>query len=139
MANLIFLAYTNEDFFNYRLSRARRVIDNTFGILVAKWRILERPIIAKLETTTLVCLHHFLKKSDTQKVDNQKYCRFNYVDRETESGHIIPGEWRNEVSNGLVGVGRMGGNAYAQGASVMRSMLSNYFMHTAPIEPQWAK
>ncbi|XP_012228802.2 putative nuclease HARBI1 [Linepithema humile] len=51
--------------FNYRLSRARRVIENAFGILVSKWAILKNSICCKPETAesivmALICLHNFL-------------------------------------------------------------------------------
>lgn len=119
------------------------MIENTFGILVSKWRILERPIIAKLETITkivqaLICLHNFLRKGDDKKIESRRYCPSNYVDRETEDGLIIHGEWRNEHVE-LPQAGRMGGNAYAHRASAIRTTFTKYFVDVSPIPPQWTK
>lgn len=51
--------------FNYRLSRARRVVENAFGIMVQKWRIFKVPINAAEDLVELIikastCLHNFL-------------------------------------------------------------------------------
>lgn len=51
--------------FNYRLSRARRCIENTFGILTMKWLCLRRPMLCTPERAQKIIaaccyLHNFL-------------------------------------------------------------------------------
>ena len=89
-----------ESIFNYRLSRARRVIENCFGILVARWRIFCRAIEAKVETVqaivqAAICLHNYLRQTDTAS-----YCLLTsyFVDSFDDSGNTLPGEWHRITS-----------------------------------------
>lgn len=61
--------------FNKRLCRARRVVENVFGILTQKWRIFLRPIESDIQTTVHVvkaacCLHNFIKMKQNTTVVN---------------------------------------------------------------------
>lgn len=84
--------------YNYRLSRARRVVENLFGIMSTRFRVLLKPInLDETKTTKIVlaisALHNFLM---TER-DN-KYSSPSDFDCETDNGEIIPGRWRAEVN-----------------------------------------
>ena len=94
------LSYS-EKIFNYRLSRARRVIENTFGILVSKFRIFERPIALRPDSVDKVikaacALHNWQRKTSAE------YVQPSLIDAENiETHEYTPGNWRNVHSGGL--------------------------------------
>lgn len=58
--------------FNYRLSRARRIVENAFGILTNRFRILHTPINLRVDKIQLVVaasciLHNLLHRKDSQQ------------------------------------------------------------------------
>jgi len=58
--------------FNYRLSRARHIVENAFGVLASVFRIFRKPLIVKPSTAediTLACvyLHNFLRRNSAAK------------------------------------------------------------------------
>ncbi|XP_055846366.1 uncharacterized protein LOC129912239 [Episyrphus balteatus] len=85
-----------ERIFNYRLSRARRIVENVFGILCLRFKMFQRPIKINLEhidAAILACcaLHNFLRAHSLD------YITQKCVDREDfESGTLAPGNWRQE-------------------------------------------
>ena len=106
--------------FNYPLSRARRVIENSFGILAARWRVLRRPIIAnpdkvRLYVQAAVALHNYLRTTESSV-----YCPPGYTDGEDGSGNEIDGRWRQEEDTtlGMQQIGQTGSNRFVRACTV---------------------
>ncbi|XP_011337184.2 protein ANTAGONIST OF LIKE HETEROCHROMATIN PROTEIN 1-like isoform X2 [Ooceraea biroi] len=77
--------------FNYWLSRARRIIENTFGILVSRWRIFRRSICLKPDHVDAIImaainLHNFLMIENNGVTNENTYCPLNYIDTEDNTG-----------------------------------------------------
>ena len=124
----------NKSIFNYRLSRARRTIENTFGIMVLKFRIFRRPIISNPDKVTCItkavcCLHNYLKISEASSPSSSRhYCPPGYIDREDVNGNIIPGDWRLvDNDGGMTNIARLGSNTYSRSAAELRDDFMNYF------------
>jgi len=117
----------DERIFNYRLSRARRVIENTFGIMKTKWQILHSciscsPKNAELIVKALVCLHNFMIVSG-----RAEYCPPGLIDTEQNNGEIQRGTWRDSQTI-FHRLGRVGANRSTRIAYGMRNYLMQYFV-----------
>lgn len=88
--------------FNQILSGARVVVENTFGILVTKFRIFKKPINlqpekAALITLTCILLHNFLRRSTTS---SHIYTPSGTIDTYDNNNLLIePGSWRGEMES----------------------------------------
>ena len=83
-----------ERVFNYRCSRARRVVENGFGILAARWRVLHTPMQVEPKNVrkvirASVALHNVMR-------DKKNHIPRSYLDHEGEDGQIVRGEWRTD-------------------------------------------
>ncbi|XP_018312948.1 putative nuclease HARBI1, partial [Mycetomoellerius zeteki] len=103
--------------FNYRLSRARRVVESAFGILVAHWRIFRKPLIATVNNATLIVqaaivLHNFILQSEEKLTGRKTYTHQLFQDpHETSNGirdttvhrgrsfGAIPFQWEKAIEN----------------------------------------
>lgn len=106
--------------FNYRLSRARRTIENAFGILASRWRVLKGCIIAEAHTVKIitgatVCLHNFIMTEEGRyPISKRLYATEKYIS--------------NLTDDQLKKVGKMGSNNAATKYKAVRNMFVDYFM-----------
>lgn len=84
-----------EKIFNYRLSRARRIVENAFGILANRFRCFMTQMQQTPKTVTSIviaccCLHNILRKENP-------ILRKGTVDQEDDQHNVIDGEWRERT------------------------------------------
>lgn len=118
--------------FNYRFSRARRVVENAFGILANRWRVFLTTIQLSPEKVTWLImaactLHNML-------VEKNKNSYLSALDVEGADG-FLPGAWRTDPQ--LVGMRPADqGRNPTRGAKQQRSNLTNYFLGAGSVHWQ---
>lgn len=112
--------------FNKRISRARVTIENSFGILACRWRVLRNDIHAWPANVdniikATVLLHNFLMLKKCAA-----YCPPNYPDH-VENEEIVSGQWRNEFGNDpLISVSASRSRNFSRERYNLRAKLSTY-------------
>ena len=115
--------------FNYRLSRARRIIENTFGILVSRWRVFQTPINATLEKVEKIILADVALHNYLRQTDNANYTSVGFVDRE--------GQWRSKIDGNILNpVNRVRNSRYTNTALQTREELSKFLMNEGSVSWQ---
>ncbi|KAJ8024979.1 Protein ANTAGONIST OF LIKE HETEROCHROMATIN PROTEIN 1 [Holothuria leucospilota] len=117
-----------ERIFKYRLSRARRVSENAFGIIANRLRVLlttmqQDPKTVGTIVSACCCLHNLMR---IRYPVNQNLV----MDREDDNHQLAPGSWRNDADlTDLEPLGR--GNRATAAAKRQRGYLKHYYASPA--------
>lgn len=113
--------------FNYRLSRCRHTIENTFGVMSAYFQAIRQPIRQDAEKArqivkAICALHNF-------KIDRKHAAYISSVNMECRNDTIRRGDWRREVegSDTFFGLERTENLDIHIGAVIVRNEYCEYF------------
>lgn len=125
-----------EKVFNYRLSRARRIVENAFGVMAMRFRIYRTPIHMSPDKVDKVikatcALHNWLIKTSPHS-----YIQPGTIDTEDEFGNIQPGSWRIDTPSTYIrNLQQQGSNNYSSFAERRRTKYMHYFLRDGAV--QW--
>ncbi|XP_041464135.1 putative nuclease HARBI1 [Lytechinus variegatus] len=122
----------DERIYNYRCSRARRVVENAFGIFANRFRCLLTTLGLRPSKVTKIvkaCMTlHNLMRTRYPNLQNAD------LDREDEQGQIIAGAWRDQaVLEDVQAAGH--GPRLTRPGKELRAYLKNYFCSPAGSVP----
>jgi len=128
---------SKERIFNYRICRARRVVENVFGLSSSVFRVLRKPMLleqvkAQLVAMTIACLHTFLRRSPDSAAIYTPPGTFDYE----ENGRVIDGSWRamsNKNMSSLFPIRKIARKPTTK-AKEIREELAAYFLNGRRIE-----
>ncbi|XP_028394515.1 protein ANTAGONIST OF LIKE HETEROCHROMATIN PROTEIN 1-like [Dendronephthya gigantea] len=132
-------AMGDEKVYNYRLSHARRIIENAFGIMCSRFRVLlctlELDVPNAMQVVcACVTLHNFL----SMKKD-KVYSPSGFMDIDDGSGNTTPGSWRSLINDSpLSNLARTPRERSSTlQARQVRDTLKEYFFNEGAIDFQW--
>lgn len=111
------------------MSRARRCIENAFGVLSGRFRVLRSPIAVDAAKTRKIvlaacALHNFLITEN-----KGMYTPPTYVDHYSNDGTLIVGSWRRELQeNTFYPLERSDYRYISQTANEVREEFADYFL-----------
>lgn len=116
----------SQHIFSYRLSRARRVVENTLGIMANKFKVLQTTIPldpAKVEKVVMavIVLHNYLRR----EYSNDHTPSGSLDSEDTTAGLVNQGSWRQEGS--LTELEPLKGGRVSNEAENVREKFKNYF------------
>lgn len=124
-----------ETIFNFRLSTARRVVENAFGLLSNRWRIFRSPMFlspTKAKSVILACivLHNMLRCNKLGESSQGTDTEFDQDDKEVS--YNIGGAFHTLTPAPLPG-------RIPQDAREVRDRFANYFVSAGTVPYQYAK
>lgn len=122
--------------YNYRLSRARNVVENAFGLLASRFRVFHTAIALNVQSTKYIvasacALHNFLLTVSPSYATQSTFDRLN-----KKTWTIDKGEWRNDNCEQLTPLQPCGQRNVSNCAKGNREKYCEFFNTTGKVEWQ---
>ena len=123
--------------FGYRLSRARRTTENTFGILSNRFRVLSSRMYLQPNNATKITLACCVLHNILRTHSKNSYSPSGFADEVEENGNIRRGEWRDRNDSAMPPLAATTSRHPSHNAKKIRDIFREYFYGRGEVSWQW--